>query len=184
MQQYRLDENFEVGDLKGILQDWLHIDQFRSKIGSDDKNIVVSFGVFDKAAANDLVDFLERGYDFILDADISAKEISPRKYLVFAEFMRRRRFPEQLLKGISDLRAASKIDPKSWTFRYMKQKTTLALTAENLRKVVPLSPKKYRDLFVKKPIDDLKVAAGIETPGPGISNDPELNNLQNLAGLT
>jgi len=85
----QLNEGFEVGDLKDVLQDWFHVDEYKSKLGRDDKNCVISFAVDDKVAANDLVDFLERGYDFVLDADVSNSEISINRYLVFMEIPRR-----------------------------------------------------------------------------------------------
>lgn len=176
-----LFEGFEVGDLKDVLENWLHIDQFRSKMGRDDKNIVVSFGVFDKNAASDLVDFLERGYEFVLDADVSTSEVSTGKYLVFVEFLRRRRFCEQLAKVISDLRSASGIKPKEWTFRYMKDTTTHPLTTDAIEQVVPLSPKEYRKRF-EKPIDAMKMNAGIDVGSKGPFEDPEISNLMSLSG--
>jgi hypothetical protein len=177
----QLFEGFEVGDLKDVLEDWLHIDQFKSKMGRDDKNIVVSFGVYDKNAAGDLVDFLERGYEFVLDADVSTSEVSTGKYLVFVEFLRRRRFYDQLIKVISDLRSASGIKPAKWTFRYMKDTVTHPLTADAVEQVVPLSPKEYRKRF-EKPIDAMKMNAGLDIGTKGPFEDPEISNLMSLSG--
>ena len=46
---------FEVNDLKDVLQPWVHVDEYRSKLGRDDKNCVVSFAIDDPVAAADLV---------------------------------------------------------------------------------------------------------------------------------
>ena len=45
---------FEVNDLKDVLQPWVHVDEYRSKLGRDDKNCVVSFAIDDPVAAADL----------------------------------------------------------------------------------------------------------------------------------
>ena len=81
----KLDEGSYRGDLQRLVGPELHIDQHRSKMGEDDDIIVVSFKVQGKEPANDLVSFLETGYDFILDADASPGEISPGRFLVFFE---------------------------------------------------------------------------------------------------
>ena len=85
----KLFEGFEVGDLKLILEPKIHIDEFAAKAGKDDEIIVFSFLIHDRQAAMDIVDFFEKGYDFILDADISTSEIRPGSYLVFVEILRR-----------------------------------------------------------------------------------------------
>ena len=40
-------------------------------MGEDEDIVVVSFSMRDKAPADDLVKFLESGYSFILDADVT-----------------------------------------------------------------------------------------------------------------
>ena len=52
---------FEVNDLKDVLQPWVHVDEYRSKLGRDDKNCVVSFAIDDPVAAADLVDLIRAG---------------------------------------------------------------------------------------------------------------------------
>lgn len=174
-------ESFEVGDLKLVLQPLLHIDEFKSKLGKDDKNIVVSFLIDDKNAAADLVDFLERGYEFVLDADVSASEIKPGSYLVFLEISRRRRVFTQLVKILSDLSAASGLSINKWKFKYMKEEGYFPLTVEQFKQKVPLSPKAYRDKFLQ-PIDDLKVSAGLPVTGD-IDHTNETRILQHAAGI-
>jgi len=110
----KITEGFQVGDLKLVLEPYIEIDMYRSKIGNDDEIVVVNFLVNDKQAAIDLVTFLECGYSFILDADISTSEIKPGAYLVFVEFLRRLRIIPQIFKIISDLSASSGINKDSW----------------------------------------------------------------------
>lgn len=174
-------EGFGVGDLEFVIHPLIHIDEFKSKLGTDHKNIVVSFMLDDKHAAADLVDFLERGYEFILDADVSASEIKPGSYLVFMEIPRRTRFIPQLIRVLSDLTAASGFNKEDWKFQYMKEPEKLPLNADNLREKVPTSPRKYRELYVD-PLEKLQADAGI----PIKSNPAETNEarvLQHSAGI-
>ena len=79
----------EYKDMEGIVKPKIHIDQFKSKMGEDDDVSVISFYVENEKAAEDLMSWFERGYDFILDADRSPGEIKPNKYLVYVEMRRR-----------------------------------------------------------------------------------------------
>lgn len=178
----KLFESFEVGDLINILSHTLHIDEFKSKLGKDDKNIVISFLLHDKSAGEDLVDFLERGYEFILDADISSSEVTPGNYLVFAELLRRTRASEQIAKILSDLSAATNTKIKDWSFEYMNSEHEIPFTIENFNDHVPLSPKAYR-IQVQNQINEFRSTAGLKTKilDEKVAND--LKSLQHAAGL-
>ena len=64
----------QAGDLKNMMYDIFEVDSYASKMG-DDKNIVtLSFSVMEKAAADDLMNFLEKGY--ILEIVDGVKELS------------------------------------------------------------------------------------------------------------
>jgi hypothetical protein len=156
----KLHENFGVKDLVNVLEPKIHIDEFCSKIGKDDDIMVISFLVNDRQASEDLIDFFERGYDFILDADISDSELRPGSYLVFIELRRRYRVIEQIFRLLSDLSAASQLNLTDWMFKYMNDNHHFSLTAENLKKYVPLSPKVYNEYF-HKPIEEIKELAGL-----------------------
>jgi len=90
MNQHKLplSEGLEQGDLDRLVHNKLHVDEFKSKMGSDADIIVLSFKVDGKEPARDLMNFIERGYDWILDADISSGELDDGQYLVFAELER------------------------------------------------------------------------------------------------
>jgi len=181
MKKEKLVEGFCCGDLVGVLMPSIHIDEFRSKIGKDDNIIVISFLVNDHQAAMDLVNFLEIGEEWILDADISSSEIKPGSYLVFIELLRRQRVIEQILKIISNLRAASGLSPEDWRFRYINEEDYHPLTAEELKKHVPLSPKSYRDKVIK-PIEDMKALSGIQTNEEYV-HDNLIETLLHASGL-
>jgi hypothetical protein len=81
-QSNQLFEGLEYKDLVGMMKPTMHIDEFSSKMGDDDDIIVVSFFVRSKAAAADLMTWFEKGYDWVLDADVSPGEIKPGRFLV------------------------------------------------------------------------------------------------------
>ena len=63
-----------ANDLSNTIDKIFEIDSFASKMG-DDKNIVtLSFSLTGKEAAKDLSNFLEKGYSFILDSDVTEGE--------------------------------------------------------------------------------------------------------------
>jgi hypothetical protein len=176
-----LKEGFEVGDLSRVLVPKLHIDEFCSKIGKDDNIAVISFLINDKQAGIDLVDFFERGYDFLLDADISESEIKPGSYLVFVEVLRRFRLIEQIFKLISDLSASSLLNINDWSFKYMDDEDYHKLNKQNLKSCVPLYPRAYRERF-NKPITEIQTLAGIQTESI-IAQDNLIQSLMHAAGI-
>ena len=100
----QLNENLERGDLARLIHPELHIDEYKSKMGDDADVCVVSFKVAGKEPASDLVGFVEKGYDFVLDADVSSGEKEGGDYLVFLELQRSKELPGQIIKIMEDLK--------------------------------------------------------------------------------
>ena len=144
----KLSEGMDPDDLVDRVKPEVHFDEFGAKMGSDDNTIVASFKVMGQSAAVDLETFLEKGYNWILDAETSAGEIEDSHYLVFVEAERRTNFPEKFMSLISDLKNITGIDPSEWGMQpYLgtKKDPKYKLTQNNIATHVPLSPKKYRD---------------------------------------
>jgi len=76
------------GDLRYCVDNIFEIDSYQSKMGTDDKIVVLSFRVKPSQAAEDLVNFIEKGYDFVLDADKTSGEQTDGYYRVFVEIER------------------------------------------------------------------------------------------------
>jgi hypothetical protein len=177
----KIIEAFEVNDLKGVLVPKLHLDQYSSKIGTDEQILVLSFLINDKQAAIDIVDFFEKGYDFILDADISSSEITPGSYLVFVELTRRLRNIEQIFTLINDLSAASGLNIKEWKFQYINQDVYHPLTKKELKDVVPLTARSYKE-HINNPIKEMKVLSGLSVTEQ-YSEDEYILKLKHAAGI-
>lgn len=189
----KLTEGSYKGDLQRLVTPELHIDQHRSKMGEDDDVIVVSFKIQGKEPSQDLVNFLETGYDFILDADASPGEISPGKFLVFFELSRRTTAPERIYQIVEEVLNLSLQKMDEWRFAYgapaqrgtRRKFTTYPLTLENLKSKIPMSPREYRDSHEEpQDTDDIAAMKNIaQIPvNQTAPDDDEMNELRQAAG--
>jgi hypothetical protein len=180
----QLNENLEIGDLKRLVHPELHIDQYKSKMGDDADVCVVSFKVSGKEPSADLVAFIEKGYDYVLDADVSSGEKEGGDYLVFVEFDRSSELPEQIMQIMEDLMNLTEQSIDDWRVRYHKSTKDLDLTIESLSQVIPLSPKAYSAKYKEEQdeLDSLKTAAGVEVDTVAPKND-FTESLRIAAGL-
>lgn len=136
-----LSEGLRTADLKDYVSEYFTIDRFRSKMGEDKDVVVLGFRVKEKYPAIDLMEFVEKGYPFILDADMSAGEEQDGQYQVFVEIERTPNLPEQmkkLLGGISQL-----TDNWDWKFRYQKSNGAVPFSEQKIVEHVPLSAAQY-----------------------------------------
>lgn len=144
----KLDEGLEHMDLENRVEPIVHFDEYVPKMGESDNVIVASFKVMGKTAAQDLENFMEKGYDWILDAETSPGEISEGNYVVFVEAERRSSFPSVFVSMVEDMSNLTGLAPSDYTMVYYKDSVnedTKVLSEQNIANSVPLSPKKYRD---------------------------------------
>jgi len=185
-QSNTLNENLEHGDLKRLVHDELHIDEYKSKMGDDADVCVLSFKVSGKEPSMDLVNFLEKGYDFILDADVSSGEKEGGDYLVFVELDRTPELPEQIMRLLGDIKNLTEIDPTEWRVRYRKSSSehNLSLSEDALRKLIPLTPEAYNKKFQREQdeIDAMKAAAHVKVDTKAPKNE-YTESLRIAAGL-
>ena len=187
MHNNQLNENLEGGDLKRLVHDELHIDEFKSKMGDDADVCVVSFKVAGKEPAIDLVSFVEKGYDWVLDADVSSGEKDGGDYLVFVELDRTPQLPEQIYQLIADLVNLTEQDITDWRVLYFKSNKEHDLTVESLSQIIPLTPAKYRAKYEKdadedRQLDQLKTAAGVDVTTTAPVNE-YTESLRRAAGI-
>jgi hypothetical protein len=136
-----LTEGLRYGDLKELVSDLFTVDQYRSKMGEDADVVVLGFRVKEKYPATDLMEFLEKGYPFILDADMSAGEEHDGQYQVFVEMERTTELPRQmkeLLSGVSHLCGF-----RDWRFRYQKSPNSIEFDESNVMEHIPTTPAEY-----------------------------------------
>jgi len=148
-----LKEGLVRGDLKHCVEELFTVDRYSSKMGEDKDVVVIGFTVREKNPAVDLMEFIEKGYNFILDADMSTGEENNGRYQVFAEIQRSNQIGEQLeslLSGIGQL-----CDVESWKFRYQKDSSSLEFNKENINEHVPSSPEDYESRITELKQADL-----------------------------
>jgi hypothetical protein len=137
----QLNEELLAGDLRMLVRNIFEIDSYASKMGSDKDIVVLSFTVEDKDPANDLVNFVERGYEFVLDADATPGELNDGKYKVFVEIERNKKLPEQIIEILDGVGKLCEID--NFKFRYYKGFKSQESTIENIRNTVPTTKDQY-----------------------------------------
>ena len=144
----------QSGDLKDMLYDVFEIDSYKSKMGSDEEIITLSFSVRDNNAAKDLVEFLEKGYSFILDADKTPGEQSDGTFKVFIELERNRHAPENIMELADGVLKLSNLEKLK--YRYYKNWRSIDLSQENLEENIPLKPEDYGLKVTESNLDNYK----------------------------
>lgn len=162
-----------------MMKSTVHVDEFAAKMGDDDDIIVISFFVRDKGAAKDLVSWFEKGYDFVVDADQSPGEIKPNRYLVYVEMRRRNAAPKQVQELLDDLTTLTEFRPDEWTLIYDKK--DYPWSEETFAKIIPLSPREYRERK-EKDLNEWRIAAGMPIKST-IEKDSALKRIQSAAGI-
>lgn len=185
-----ITEGLQEQELRDLVHSEIHIDEFQAKMGDDSDMIVVSFKVKYFPAAKDFENFLEKGYNFIIDAETSEGEYENGWYLVFVEIQRRTTFPNKLIQILKDLKNITNVT--EWRFKYgaSKKRSTpeWEVTEENLKKIIPLSPKGYREIYVlnkdnEDQLDSLLMAAKVNI-NKNLQLTEVTENIRTLAGLT
>lgn len=168
----KLFEGLEQNDLARLVQPSLHIDEFVSKMGDDKDIIVAAFTVDGKEPANDLMNFLERGYDWILDADVSAGEFGDGEYMVFAEMRRDGHAIANIIEMIKDVCRLTDNTIEDWHFCYHKDSRKHPITSDAISDIVPLDKEEYQAKYGNDDVDDDgEEAAQIATDVGGVEAD-------------
>jgi|LauGreDrversion4_2_1035121.scaffolds.fasta_scaffold169645_3 hypothetical protein len=166
-----ITEGLRIGDLKGMVDSHCTIDEYTSKMGDDHDIIVISFKVQDQAPALDLVDFIEKGYDFVLDGDATSTELDDGKYMVFVEVERTPKFVNQLLNMLAEMENLTENKGSEFTFSYGKKAQKHPCDYQNLSRLVPLTTDQYKRRYGKTEIDEMKTAANIPVDTKAPVND-------------
>jgi len=128
-------------DLKDLVKKTFEVDSYASKMGEDDSIITLSFSLYDRSAAEDLVGFFEKGYQFVLDADSTPGEQSDGTYKVFVEIERDSDAAENIHSLLDGLNKLTNVE--EFRFRYYKSFRSKPATLENLKQTVPTDPDNY-----------------------------------------
>jgi hypothetical protein len=154
MNNQQLNEGLRAMDLKEMVHDIFEVDSFRSKMGEDQDVCVVSFKVKDRSPAKDLMEFIEKGYSFVLDADVSSGEDNQGEYSVFVEISRTPKLAEQIQELAYGVKRLTGID--DFKFKYYKESVIHEVSSNNLKTHVPLTVGQYKEFVNKNKTENIK----------------------------
>lgn len=147
-----LNENLHANDLRHFVKKVFDIDSYRSKIGDDQDVVVLTFTVAQEDPAKDLENFIEMGYDFVLDADCSPGETDDGNYKVFVEIERSKHVAAQIreiVDGVEKLTGEEKL-----RFRYFKSFRSQEASEENLAAEIPMDADAYKIATERRKLDN------------------------------
>lgn len=178
-----LNEALDYLDMQDQIDDTITIDEYAAKIGSDRDIVTVTFKVHSKLAADDLVTWLERGYEFVLDASVSDGELEPGVWLVFVEMDRRSKVPERIITILGDLETLTGLRVKDWNVDI--EGDTYDADEEILRQKMILNPNEYERLRQQDEIEmnEVRNLAGLEPKKLYDSKDEWIQNLKSIARI-
>ena len=179
-----INESLDYMDMEDQIKDTITVDEYAAKMGKDKDIVTVTFTTHSKLAAEDLVSWFERGYDFVLDASVSDGEINPGEYLVFVEMDRRSKVPERIITLLSDLETLTGLELKDWTVKV--EGDDYDADEDILKDVIVLNPNVYEEEKEGETADDdlneMRLRAGIEVKSV-YTEDEYIKNLQALARI-
>ena len=127
-------------DLGHLVDKIIEIDSYKSKMGEDSDIVTLAFSVHGNEPAKDLENFIEKGYPFVLDADVTSGEQSDGTYKVFVEIERTKDISNNILEIADGVKKLA--DLESMKFRYYKNFRSRDLDEENLA-IIPVDQSSY-----------------------------------------
>ena len=183
-----LNEGLDYHDLDGQMVPTVTVDEYEAHMGTNSEIVTLAFTVKSQAAGNDLADWFERGYDWVLDAQVSEGEIRPGKYLVFVEMNRRSSVPKRIIELLDDLETLTDMPVKDWTV--MVDEEEYAPEEEILKQVMTISPHDYRETEeideeeTEEEINEMRERAGLEVKAIHTGKqDADIKAFKAMAGL-
>ena len=138
-----LNESMEPNALRGLISSIVSIDQYKSKVESEDKAVVICFSVTDKYPAKDLMTFIERGNSDYIDVELASSPATDKSdYHVYVEIHRNSKLfdnIDRLLKSVANLDH----DMSEWMFTSYKNTFPAKWSKEEFEKRVISDPYKY-----------------------------------------
>lgn len=154
-----LAEGLEHHDLARLISNKISIDTFKSKMGDDADIIVLAFTADDKGPAQDLMNFVEKGYDWVLDGDVSSGESGNGEWAVFVEIQRTEEAADQITQLLADVSNLTNDD--DWKFMYRKDSRYNTADKENIRAIVPLTAEAYAQRYDREELDRMMETARV-----------------------
>lgn len=133
----KLNESLRPLDLEGLVLPVISIDEYESKISSDDHVVVLAFFVNDEEPANDLSRFIDKSSYEIIDTEVSEAPDEDGNYLVFVEIYRNSKLPKLVLDIVNEVENLT--GKQDWKFIAYKRAIRFDLSIENLSSIIELN---------------------------------------------
>jgi hypothetical protein len=98
--------------------------------------------------------FIEKGYNFVLDADISSGENKDGEYSVFVEISRSDKLAEHIEELTYGVKKLTGLD--EFKFKYYKQTHVHEVNTDNLKSKIPSSVNEYKEFVNRNKTEDVK----------------------------
>lgn len=174
-----LREGLDYQDFVGQIDNFVSVDEYVAKMGDDSDIVTLAFVVKGRTIGEDLSDWFERGYDWVLDAQVSDGELDTGKYLVFVEMNRRSTVPERIVSLLEDLKTLTEYKIEDWVL--VIKDGEYPAEEEVLKSVIKCSPREYRR-DKEKDLNEMRQIAGLETVDQK-DHDEELKKFLSNAGM-
>jgi hypothetical protein len=179
-----LNEGLDYHDLEGQMIPTVTVDEYAAHMGEDSEIVTLAFTIKSESAAKDLADWFERGYDWVLDAQVSEGEVKPGQYLVFVEMNRRSSVPKRIIELLDDLETLTALPVKDWTI--VVDDEEYSPEEDVLKQVITISPHEYRETeeVEEEEINEMRERAGLEVKViHADKQDAEIKAFKSMAGL-
>lgn len=181
MGRKNLNEGLDYHDMVNQIHPKITVDEYKAKIGKDSDIVTLTFTVNSKLAGQDLVSWLEIGYDFVLDASVSDGEIRPGQYLVFVEMDRRSSVPNRIVEILEDLKTLT--DKTVDSYKVVIDDVEYEPKQEILQQHMILSPTQYKDeVDDEKELNEMRSLAHIDRKIIH-NNDSYIKYIKSIAGI-
>jgi hypothetical protein len=174
-----LTEGLRHLDMEDMIIPNLGIDQYQSSVGEDSDLITLNFVVKAKEVGDDLAEWFERGYEWVVDSEPSPGEVTDGKWLVFVEMNRRSKSAIQIMEMIGDLETLTGLKPQEWKVKIGEEVGDASI--EFIKKNLELSPHDYR-MNQEEPLNEWREIAGIPTVST-YTDDETMKALKRQAGI-
>lgn len=176
----QLNEGLDYKDFVRQIIPVLSIDEYEAKTGSDDETVTLAFTVKGKQASEDLASWFEKGYDYVIDSQVSKGEIRRGKHVVFVEMERRSKVPERIIEMLQDLETLTNLEMSDWTIEI--NDIEIEADIDQLKANILLSPHLYRE-SKETELNEMRELSGLEPHKIYNDQDNELKNFKAMAGL-
>ena len=177
-----LNEALDYMDMKDQIEPKITVDEYAAKMGKDSDIVTLTFTVHSKLAAKDLTSWLERGYEFVLDASVSDGELEPGEWLVFVEMQRRIAVPDRIIKLLSDLETLTDISIDDWVIDIAGKE--VGANEQQIRDEMILNPNEYKmEKEQDEKLDEVRQLAGLNLDKTPYVEDEYIKNLKAIARI-